>query len=393
MDAVRSLLLGGGLTLSTATVATSQATSSPHLPPSALSWTSRRRFCRLAAAAAASPSSSLPYASTNPRCSRWVVVMDNPPASEGGGEVSRAEAVDYYVATLARVLGSEQDAQMCIYDASWERSYEFCCEIDEEASKELAKLPGVLSVRMVKGDASENDNLSSRLSPSSLASFSNAACNRSSSSEKSEFWLVRMEKPGVQVVTKAQMVDHYARILMKVVGNEKDAQVSIYHVSWERNYGFCCHIDEECAKELADVPGVLSVSPDANFGSENKDYKGDDNLKSSSSEATQVADIKTKRLFVTGLSFYTSEKTLREAFEPFGELVEVKIIMDRISKRSKGYAFIEYTTEEAGGAALKAMNGEIINGWMIVVDVAKTKSRDRHTPSGSSSFRPHFHTR
>uniref|UniRef100_A0ACD5YRH8 Uncharacterized protein n=1 Tax=Avena sativa TaxID=4498 RepID=A0ACD5YRH8_AVESA len=389
MDAVRSLLLGGGLTLYIATAATTQATYSPHLPPSALSWTTRRRFRRLAAAA--SPPSPLSYVSTNPRCSRWIVVMDDPPVPEGGGEVSRAEAVDYYVATLARVLGSEQDAQMCIYDASWERSYEFCCEIDEEASKELAKLPGVLAVRMVKADASEKDNLSSRLSPDTLASFSNAACNNSSSSEKSEFWLVRMEKPAVEVVTKAQMVDHYTQILMKVVGNEKDAQVSIYHVSWERNYGFCCHIDEECAKELADVPGVLSVSPDANFGSENKDYKGDDNLKSS--DATQVADIKTKRLFVTGLSFYTSEKTLREAFEPFGELVEVKIIMDRISKRSKGYAFIEYTTEEAGGAALKAMNGEIINGWMIVVDVAKTNSRDRHASSGASSFRPHFHTR
>jgi RNA recognition motif-containing protein len=37
----------------------------------------------------------------------------------------------------------------------------------------------------------------------------------------------------------------------------------------------------------------------------------------------------------------------------------VKIIMDRISKRSKGYAFVEYTTEEAGGAALKAMNGQV----------------------------------
>ena len=95
--------------------------------------------------------------------------------------------------------------------------------------------------------------------------------------------------------------------------------------------------------------------------------------------------------------------------------------MDRISKRSKGYAFLEYTTEEAGGAALKAMNGEvadkclfadslymvsiylltlhlyfhvqIINGWMIVVDVAKTKSRDRQSPFGASSFRPHFHSR
>ncbi|KAF0932508.1 hypothetical protein E2562_010404 [Oryza meyeriana var. granulata] len=83
-----------------------------------------------------------------------------------------------------------------------------------------------------------------------------------------------MEKPGVEVVTKAQMVDHYTQILMKMSGNEKDAQVSIYHISWERDYGFCCHIDEECAKELA----------------------GDDNFKSS--KATQ-AGIKTKRLFVT----------------------------------------------------------------------------------------------
>ncbi|KAB1223482.1 Glycine-rich RNA-binding protein 4, mitochondrial [Morella rubra] len=93
---------------------------------------------------------------------------------------------------------------------------------------------------------------------------------------------------------------------------------------------------------------------------------------SDSSEASQTAPIKTKKLFITGLSFYTSEKTLRAAFEGFGELVEVKIIMDKISKRSKGYAFIEYTTEEAASAALKEMNGKIINGWMIVVDVARS---------------------
>ncbi|KAJ1280876.1 hypothetical protein BS78_04G265800 [Paspalum vaginatum] len=208
---------------------------------------------------------------------------------------------------------------------------------------------------------------------------------------KNEFWLVRMEKPGVEVVTKAQMVDHYTQILMKVLGNEQDAQVSIYHISWEKHYGFCCHIDEECAKELADIPGVLSVQPDTNFGSDNKDYKGDDDSKSS--EGTGVADIKSKRLFVTGLSFYTSEKTLRAAFEPFGQLVEVKIIMDKISKRSKGYAFIEYTTEEAGGAALKAMNGQIINGWMIVVDVAKTRSRDRLSGGPNQAFRPYYQTR
>lgn len=37
----------------------------------------------------------------------------------------------------------------------------------------------------------------------------------------------------------------------------------------------------------------------------------------------------------------------------------VKIIMDKISKRSKGYAFVEYTTEEAASAALKEMNGKV----------------------------------
>ncbi|MCH89777.1 RNA-binding family protein, partial [Trifolium medium] len=94
--------------------------------------------------------------------------------------------------------------------------------------------------------------------------------------------------------------------------------------------------------------------------------------KTKSSEASQEVSVETKKLFVTGLSFYTSEKTLRAAFEGFGELVEVKVIIDKISKRSKGYAFIEYTTEEAASAALKEMNGKIINGWMIVVDVAKT---------------------
>ncbi|KAK7851816.1 organelle rrm domain-containing protein 1, partial [Quercus suber] len=85
-------------------------------------------------------------------------------------------------------------------------------------------------------------------------------------------WLVRMDKPGIGVVTKAQMVDYYAQILTKVLGNEKDAQMCIYHVSWQSNFGFCCELDDECARELAGVPGVLSVQLDKNFESENKNY-------------------------------------------------------------------------------------------------------------------------
>lgn len=316
---------------------------------------------------------------------KWMVVMEKPP----NVGLSKREVIDHYVQTLAKVLGSEREAQMCMYDVSWQTCYGFCCDIDEESSRKLADMPGVLSVTPDKDpDSNKKDYTYSKLLLDHL-SKPDASASRFTPSQGNEYWLVCMKKPGFEVITKAQMVDYYTQILTKVLGNEKDAQACIYHISWERDYGFCCHIDEECAQELADVPGVLSVCPDTNFEAASKDYRGDGKVLES--EENQTPDVKTKRLFVTGLSFYTSEKTLRAAFEGYGELVEVKIIMDKISKRSKGYAFIEYTTEEAAAAALKEMNGKIINGWMIVVDVARTNRarqgspRARQSSSSSSS--------
>jgi len=43
----------------------------------------------------------------------------------------------------------------------------------------------------------------------------------------------------------------------------------------------------------------------------------------------------------------------------------VKVITDKISKRSKGYAFVEYTTEEAASAALKEMNGKVDSSFLL----------------------------
>ncbi|TXG49341.1 hypothetical protein EZV62_025216 [Acer yangbiense] len=282
-------------------------------------------------------------ASTKTDRSHWMVLMERPPQ----GIHTKPEIVDYYVKTLARVLGSEKDAQMCIYDASCDTHFGFCCDIDEEVSRELAQ---VLSVRPDSDYNSEKKNYS--CSNIQFSNLPESQIGRSSLFPvgSTKYWVVRMDKPWVGVVTKAQMVDHYSQILTKVLGNENDAQMCIYHVSWQSNFGFCCELDDECARELAGVPGVLSVHPDENFGSENKDYGGDNlpNTMPDPSEAIPTTPIKTKKLFITGLSFYTSEKTLRAAFEGF-----------------------EYTAEEAASAALKEMNGKIINGWMIVVDVAK----------------------
>ncbi|XP_048442447.1 GDSL esterase/lipase At5g03610-like [Pyrus x bretschneideri] len=67
----------------------------------------------------------------------------------------------------------------------------------------------------------------------------------------------------------------------------------------------------------------------------------------------------------------------RAAFEGCGELVEVKIVMDKISKRSKGYAFIEYTTEEAASAALREMNGKLYVCSLIILIFSKKNSSSR----------------
>ncbi|KAI3951082.1 hypothetical protein MKW92_044996 [Papaver armeniacum] len=243
------------------------------------------------------------------------------------GIQSKSDVIDYYVKTLSR------EAQMCIYNASWRPILVFVAILMKLASRELSGLPEVLSVRpdrdfeSVEKDYSLNDV--------------------QSSGGNSKYWLVRMEKPTVEVVTKAQMVDYYAQILSKVLGNEMDAQMCIYHISWKTTLDSVVNLTMNVR-----VPGVKSVDVDENFGSENKDYGGDDKP----AESTEAPPIKTKRLFAS--PFYTSEKTLRAAFESFGELVE-----------DPGYAFIEHTTEEAAGAALKEMNGKVITTFC---DVAKT---------------------
>ncbi|XP_057804038.1 organelle RRM domain-containing protein 1, chloroplastic [Salvia miltiorrhiza] len=299
----------------------------------------------------------------------WMVVVEAPPREL----TARSRIIDYYVSKVKSVLDSEKDAQRCIYDASCDTHFGFCCDIDEERANELASVPGVLSVKPDPDvDSTHKDYSSSSVE---LHTGSRPLCGSTLlfPAGTTKQWLVRMERPAIGAIRKAQVVDYYVQVLVRVLRNENDAQMCMYDISWQSNYGFCCELDDECARELAAVPGVLSVRPDANFGSDNKDYAGENpGASEDSSASTPATNIRTKKLFVTGLSFYTSEKTLRAAFEGFGELIQVRIIMDKISKRSKGYAFVEYTTEEAASSALREMNGKIINGWMITVDVAKT---------------------
>lgn len=78
-------------------------------------------------------------------------------------------------------------------------------------------------------------------------------------------------------------------------------------------------------------------------------------------------------IFVAKLNYSTSEDTLREAFEEFGDVKSVKIIMDRDTGRSKGFGFVEMHNNEDGVEAIQELNDCEIDGRRIAVKKAEPK--------------------
>jgi RNA recognition motif-containing protein len=78
-----------------------------------------------------------------------------------------------------------------------------------------------------------------------------------------------------------------------------------------------------------------------------------------------------KKLFVGGLPWAVDDAKLKEMFSEFGEIVSAVVIVDKASGRSKGFGFVEFETEEAAQAAIKAMNGKEIEGRTITVNEAR----------------------
>jgi RNA recognition motif-containing protein len=78
-------------------------------------------------------------------------------------------------------------------------------------------------------------------------------------------------------------------------------------------------------------------------------------------------------IFVGSLSFETSEQDLRKEFELYGEVSSVKIIMDRETRKPRGFAFVEMPSREEALAAISGLNGKDLRGQSIKVNEAKPK--------------------
>ncbi|MFK7928077.1 MAG: RNA recognition motif domain-containing protein [Myxococcota bacterium] len=79
------------------------------------------------------------------------------------------------------------------------------------------------------------------------------------------------------------------------------------------------------------------------------------------------------RLFVGGLSFNTDDAGLRTAFEPHGEVVEAKVILDRETGRSRGFGFVNFSDEAAAQTAVRNMDGVSLDGRTIRVNEAQER--------------------
>lgn len=78
-----------------------------------------------------------------------------------------------------------------------------------------------------------------------------------------------------------------------------------------------------------------------------------------------------KRLFIGGLPYDATDAQLSELFAKAGTVVSVNIIIDKFSGRSKGFAFVEMTTDEEAQKAIETLNGTKMGDRSIIVNEAR----------------------
>jgi cold-inducible RNA-binding protein len=93
----------------------------------------------------------------------------------------------------------------------------------------------------------------------------------------------------------------------------------------------------------------------------------------------------TKKLYVGNLSYDTTEASLSELFGAIGEVQSVALITDRMSGRSKGFAFVELADDNAAQEAINQLNERELDGRTIKVAPARPKREDGGPGGGRRS--------
>ena len=92
-----------------------------------------------------------------------------------------------------------------------------------------------------------------------------------------------------------------------------------------------------------------------------------------------------KNLFVGNMTFQTTEADLKALFEPFGQVARVHIAVDRETRRSRGFGFVEMPNDAEAAAAMQALDGKEFGGRQLKVNEARPReaSSGPRGPRGS----------
>jgi cold-inducible RNA-binding protein len=79
------------------------------------------------------------------------------------------------------------------------------------------------------------------------------------------------------------------------------------------------------------------------------------------------------KLYVGNLSFHTTEQGVRDHFAQFGTVTDVHLVIDRVTGRSRGFAFVTMESAEEMKAAMDGLNGQQLDGRALTVNEARPK--------------------
>jgi RNA recognition motif-containing protein len=89
-----------------------------------------------------------------------------------------------------------------------------------------------------------------------------------------------------------------------------------------------------------------------------------------------------KNIFVGNLSFRATEESVKELFERYGAVTSARIMTDRETGRSRGFAFVEMSNSEEADKAIAALNGYTMEGRALNVNEARPKPDRGPRPGG-----------
>jgi len=78
-------------------------------------------------------------------------------------------------------------------------------------------------------------------------------------------------------------------------------------------------------------------------------------------------------MYVSNLGFHVQDEELKQLFAAFGEVTSARVIKDKLTGRSRGFAFVEMTSEDEAQTAMKSLNNKEVEVRPLSISVAREK--------------------